>query len=165
MPGVPARLRGLEKLNDGRGRTEDSEPTDGDLLKEPTTGDAMALVKAALPEESLRGGKEWKEPAMLPEPSSSVGTSGEEVLLAVLREWNARGGANPISSKEPCFRRCFSGEPCVEAFARGDDRGTEWSLRGGEAGVCSSGWAWISLWSGDGERTLLPPKKGSGALN
>jgi hypothetical protein len=28
--GVPARLRGREKLNDGRGNTDDSELTDGD---------------------------------------------------------------------------------------------------------------------------------------
>jgi hypothetical protein len=31
-PGVPARLIGLETLNDGRGKADESDPTDGDLL-------------------------------------------------------------------------------------------------------------------------------------
>jgi hypothetical protein len=78
IPGVPDLLIGLEKLKDGRGSAEDSEPMDGDRRYEPIPGDAIALA-----EDSFRGGSEWKEPAMLPEPSSSVTTAGEETLLGV----------------------------------------------------------------------------------
>ena len=54
---MPALLRGREKLKDGRGRAEDSELTEGDLRAEPK-GEANGFVKAALPEDSLRGGRE-----------------------------------------------------------------------------------------------------------
>lgn len=102
---------------------------------------------------------------MLPEPSSSVGTKGEDVMLEDLPGYSARGGANPSSSKGSCFCLCFSGDPCREPLGRGEGNVKESFLRAGEAEVRSSGCSWVSFSSGDGERTLLVPKNGSGALN
>lgn len=53
IPGVPDLLIGLEKLKEGRGSAEDSEPMDGDRRYEPMPGDAIALA-----EDSFRGGSE-----------------------------------------------------------------------------------------------------------
>lgn len=44
-------------------------------------GDVTAPLKAALPEESFRGGNEWNELAILPVDSSSVGSRGVETVL------------------------------------------------------------------------------------
>lgn len=46
---------GLEKLKDGRGKADESDPTEGDRLKWPSEGEAIGFAeKAALLEESLR---------------------------------------------------------------------------------------------------------------
>lgn len=54
--GVPARLRGLEKLNEGRGKADESDPMDGDLWNEPDPVGIVDTENAALPDESLRFG-------------------------------------------------------------------------------------------------------------
>lgn len=56
-PEAPMLLMGLEKLREGRGTMEESEATDGDLRKEPATGECTALVKAMLAEDNVRGGR------------------------------------------------------------------------------------------------------------
>ncbi len=50
--GVPARLSGREKLNDGRGRPDASDATEGDLWK--LLARTPGAAKALLAEESLR---------------------------------------------------------------------------------------------------------------
>lgn len=53
---MPALLSGREKLKDGRGRADESDAADGDLLKdEVKAGECTELARAALPEDSLRG--------------------------------------------------------------------------------------------------------------
>lgn len=157
--GVPDLLRGREKLNEGRGRAADeSEPMDGDLpdRKEPIAGDVTALAKAALPEDSFRGGREWNEPDILLLPSS-VGKRGEDMMLDDLLGNSARGGANPNSSKESCF--CFPGEllAAVEGIKRVS------SCRVGES-VWSS-WDCVSLCIGEGDRSRRAPKKSEGSAS
>lgn len=136
MAGVPDLLIGREKLNDGRGRAEESEPTEGDLRKDPRAGDIIGLINAALPEESFRGGREWNEPDMLPEPSSSVGNSGEDMMLEDLLGNRARGGAKPSSSNECCLY--LSGEPLTEPLGCCEGRKRESSFREGEVSACRS---------------------------
>lgn len=138
MTGVPDRLRGREKLNEGRGSAADeSEPTDGDRAerKEPRAGDVTALAKAALPEDIFRGGREWNEPDMPPEPSSSVGRRGEDMMLDDLLGNRARGGARPNSSKASCGG-CFPGDPLAVI----EDRYKVSSWRVGDASALGSCW-------------------------
>jgi hypothetical protein len=108
--GVPARLNGREKLNEGRGRTDDSELTEGDR-REEARGDAIAAGNAALPEDSLRGGSEWKDPPIL--LSSSVGTSGDDMILEERLGNRDLGGIKPSSSSEPGL--AFSGDPVMDS--------------------------------------------------
>lgn len=53
--GVPARLSGLEKLNDGRGSPEASEQTEGDRWYGGNAGDIMPVLLVL---DSLRAGCE-----------------------------------------------------------------------------------------------------------
>lgn len=52
--GVPARLMGLEKLRDGRGRADESEATDGDRWNELMAGDGAALARPTLAADGFR---------------------------------------------------------------------------------------------------------------
>ena len=153
--GVPARLMGLEKLKEGRGRAEDSELTDGERLSEPS-GEAIALLIAGLPDDSFRGGREWKDPPILLDSSSSVGTNGDDIMLEDRLGNKDLGGARPSSSNEPSF--CFSGELVVDSFWRGDGREMELSLRLGELSISSLCTDWCSDRIGDGESSLRAPK-------
>lgn len=128
--GVPALLIGREKLKEGRGRADDSELTEGDRLAEPS-GEAREWLRAGLPVDSLRGGREWNDPPMLPDTSSSVGVNGDDKMLEDRLGNSVLGGARPRSSSDPGFD--FSGEFGVDSFCKGDGRVTELSRRLGEA--------------------------------
>lgn len=80
-------------------------------------GEVIALEKAALPDESLRGGREWNEPAIFP-PSSSGGERGEDTMLGDLKGKIFLGGANPDSSNENFL--CFPGDPLLDPLGRGE---------------------------------------------
>lgn len=97
--GVPARLMGLEKLKEGRGRAEESDAIDGDLLKdELKAGEGIGLANAILAEDSFRG-----LPRLLL-VSSSCGTTDERALEERFLKSDG-GGARPSSSKFSCFVR------------------------------------------------------------
>jgi hypothetical protein len=107
--GVPARLRGREKLNDGLGKGDDSDPTDGDLWFDPNEGDIIGgPEKALLLEDSLRVGREWND--VLITASSSVGSKGDDMMLEERFENRGRGGASAAVSKDPLrFVECSNG--------------------------------------------------------
>ena len=102
--GVPALLRGLEKLNEGLGSAEQSEPTEGDLWKEPVPVYPEA-AKAALPEDILRAGADCTEAAGLLEASSSTEPPCDDdvALDGRCERKDGLGGASPASSAERCF--------------------------------------------------------------
>lgn len=122
-------------------------------------GDGMALAKATLPEDSLRMGKEWKEPPMLLLVSSSPGV-GDDMILEERLGNKARGGARPNSSKDPCFG--FSGELVAERLCCDDGGGRGLSLRAGDRSGSSGGWSdcdRVSLCMGEGDRSWRAPQR------
>ena len=114
--GVPARLNGLEKLNDGRGRPEASEQTEGDRWYGGKAGD---IIPVLLVLDSFRTGCEWKDALSVAEPSSSVPTSGEDRMLEDLFGNSVRGGASPEASNGS-IRTTFSGELVCTKLCTGD---------------------------------------------
>lgn len=153
--GVPALLKGREKLKDGRGRADDSELTEGDLRAELKDG-AAAWTRAVLPDDNLRGGKEWKDPPILLATSSLVEPSGADRMLDDRLGNNVLGGASPRSSRDPGF--VFLGDPAL-ASCWNCGRPDSVSVRlFGEFSTSRLRIERLSDCIGDGERSRRAPK-------
>lgn len=152
--GVPALLRGLEKLNFGRGRPETSEATDGERWYGGKPGDRIPLLV-----ENLR--ELWECIDALIAPSPSIDSKGDDTRLEVRFVNIGLGGASPVESNE-CFAS-LSGELVKDALPRGEC--------GGKLSCVTdlpSGWCFSGEWPrprGDGDRSLRAPtpKKPSSA--
>src|SRR3569833_110835 len=152
-PGVPARLKGREKLKEGRGSGADaSELMDGDLRYEPKAGETMPLL-----ELSLRDGCEWKEVLMELRPSSSVGSRGEDMMLDDRLGKSGRGGTRPPVESNEFFFTGFSGDCPTALPGWGEEGGSAFSYR---MGLESSRRTKKKRHpNGNRDRTHHPPKK------
>lgn len=112
-PGVPDRLRGREKLNEGRG-SEATELMEGDrwYWELAAAGDANPGPEKVLQFDIFLAGWEWKDALRL---SSLWDSRGADMMLEERLGNVDLGGANPDSC-ETCLVS-FSGEEGVEAGA------------------------------------------------
>lgn len=107
-------------------------------------------------DESFRGPCEWNEVLMELRPSSSVGSSGEDMMLEDRFGKRDRGGRRllPVESAE-VFLIGLSSE-CMYAGNCGGG-GFSWVA---ELGADADAFSWAAILPiGDGDRSLLAPKK------
>ncbi len=151
--GVPALLRGLEKLNEGRGRPEASELMEGDRCAKPRLGESAPLLV-----ENFLGPCECIDVLNELSPSPSVDSS-DDMTLEDRLENDGRGGRSPVASNEFILVG-FSGELTIEYVDTGDCCGRLSCVADREScnfSSCSVGRLGAPLSMGVGDCSLLAP--------